>query len=207
MFVMEATETKILYHIRTKPRGTLYFPEDFRSFGSYEAVRVALHRMVKGGDIERVSQGIYTLPKKSNLLGKVYPSIDDVAQAIAKRDRARIMPTGAFALHALGLSTQVPTKAVYLTDGASRIIHVGNQTILFKRTSPKNLAVKGKLSGLAIQALKAIGKDQLNETVIHEVIEILQQEDNAKLIHDRDLAPAWIAKIFDQVIKYKNDGD
>lgn len=204
---MEATETKILHHIRTKPRGTLYFPEDFKSFGRDEAVRVALHRMVKGGDIARISQGIYTLPKKSNLLGKVYPSIDKVAQAIAKRDRARIMPTGAFALHALGLSTQVPAKAVYLTDGASRIIHVGNQTILFKRTSPKNLAVKGKLSGLAIQALKAIGKDQLRETIINKVIGILQQEDNSKLIHDMDLAPAWIAIIFDRALKQKNDGD
>lgn len=207
MFVMEATETKILHHIRTKPRGTLYFPEDFKSFGSDEAIRVALHRMVKGGDVERISQGIYTLPKKSKLLGKVYPSIDEVAQAIAKRDRARIIPTGAFALHALGLSTQVPTKAVYLTDGASRIIHVGNQTILFKRTSPKNLAVKGKLSGLAIQALKAIGKDQLSETVAHKVIEILQQEDNSKLLHDSDLAPAWIRKIFERVLNHKNDVD
>lgn len=199
--MMEATETKISRQINAKPKGTLFFPEDFKSCGSDEAVRVALHRMVKGGEIDRMAQGIYTLPKHSNLIGKVYPSVDEVALAIAKRDRARIIPTGAFAMHALGLSTQVPTKVVYLTDGASRMIKVRNQTILFKRTSPKNLSVKGSISGLAIQALKSIGKDHIGEIDIEKVIHILQEEDRLKLIHDRDLAPAWIAKIFDQAIK------
>lgn len=198
---MEATETKIRRQINAEPKGTLFFPEDFKACGSDEAVRVALHRMVKGGEVERMAQGIYTLPKRSQLIGKVYPSVDEVAQAIAKRDRARIIPTGAFAMHALGLSTQVPTKVVYLTDGASRIIKVGNQTILFKRTSPKNLSVKGNLSGLAIQALKSIGKDNLVETDIEKVKHVLREEDSLNLIHDRDLAPSWIAKIFDQSIK------
>ncbi|MEX2568945.1 MAG: DUF6088 family protein [Cyclobacteriaceae bacterium] len=198
---MEATEIKISHQINALPRGTLFFPEDFKSCGSDEAVRVALHRLVKRGEIDRLAQGIYTLPKQSKLIGKVYPSVDEVAQAIAKRDRARIIPTGAFALHALGLSTQVPTKVVYLTDGASRLIKVRNQTILFKRTSPKNLSVKGNLSGLVIQALKSIGKDQVSEDQVEKLIRILQEEEELDLKHDKDLAPSWIAKIFDQAIK------
>lgn len=198
---MEATETKISHQINALPRGTLFFPEDFRSCGSDEAVRVALHRLVKRGEIDRLTQGIYTLPRQSKLIGKVYPSVDEVAQAIAKRDRARIIPTGAFALHALGLSTQVPTQVVYLTDGSSRLIKIRNQTILFKRTSPKNLSVRGNLSGLVIQALKSIGKDHVNEDQVEKLIGILQEEEEMDLTHDKGLAPAWIAKIFNQAIK------
>ncbi len=198
---METTETKINRQINAKPKGTLFFPEDFKSCGSDEAVRVALHRMVNSCEIDRIAQGIYTVPRQSKLIGKVYPSVDEVAQAIAKRDRARIIPTGAYALHALGLSTQVPTKVVYLTDGAARLIKVRNQTILFKRTSPKNLSVKGKLSGLAIQALRSIGKDHVSEDQVDKIIKILQEEESLNLKHDKDLAPAWIAKIFDQTIK------
>ncbi|MBN7811506.1 type IV toxin-antitoxin system AbiEi family antitoxin domain-containing protein [Algoriphagus sp. H41] len=200
---MEATEEKISHQIKAKPRGSLFFPEDFKSCGSDEAVRVALHRMVKNGALDRIAQGIYTLPKHSDLIGKVYPSIEEVAQAIAKRDRARIIPTGVYALNALGLSTQVPTKAVYLTDGAARLVKVGNRTILFKRTSPKNLSVKGSLSGLAIQALKSIGKDQVIDTEIEKILFILQKEDSSNLEHDKSLAPAWISKIFDQALKKK----
>jgi len=197
---MEATEDKISRQVNVKPRGTLFFPEDFKSSGSDEAVRVALHRMVKRGEIERIAQGIYTLPKHSDLIGKIYPSIEEVAQAIAKRDRARIIPTGVYAMNALGLSTQVPTKAVYLTDGAARLVKVGNRTILFKRTSPKNLSVKGNLSGLVIQALKAIGKDQVSEAEIEKILPILQKEHPSNLVHDKELAPAWIAKFFDQAL-------
>lgn len=198
---MEATETKISHQINAKPKGTLFFPEDFKSCGGDESIRVALHRMVKRGEIERMAHGIYTLPKQSKLIGKVYPSVDEVAQAIAKRDRARIIPTGAYALHALGLSSQVPTKVVYLTDGAPRIVKVGRQTILFKRTTPKNLSVKGKISGLVIQALKSIGKENISKTEIKKIINTLKEEEATNLTHDRALAPAWIAKIFENAIK------
>lgn len=200
---MESTEGKILNQLKANPRGTLFFPEDFNSCGSDEAIRVALYRMVISGEIDRVAQGIYTLPKHSKLIGKVLPSIEEVALAIARRDRARIIPTGVYALNALGLSAQVPTKVVYLTDGSARLVKVGNQTILFKRTSPKNLAVKGTISGLVIQALKAIGKDQVTDTEIKKILSILQQEESSNLAHDRRLAPAWISSFFDQALKRK----
>lgn len=200
---MESIESKIIQQIISKQRGTLFFPEDFKSVGSGEAIRVALHRMVNKGEIDRIAQGIYTLPKESKLLGKIYPSIDEVAQAIAKRDRARIIPTGSYASYALGLTTQVPVNAVYLTDGASRVVKVGNQTILFKRTSPKNLSAKGDITGLVIQALKSIGKDQIIEGQIKKIIQILMKEEKTNLIHDKDLAPAWIEKIINQALKDK----
>ena len=202
---MESIEDKVIQRIKTKPRGTLFFPENFVSLGSSEAIRVALHRLAKSGEIERVSHGIYTRPEKCEIVGKVYPTPDEVAVAIAKRDRARIIPTGAYAMNALGLSTQVPMRTVYLTDGAARLVKVRKSTILFKKTHVRNLSVKGKLSSLVIQALKDIGKDQVTEEEIEKILYFLDKEDPSLLEHDKKLAPAWIAKFFDEALKKKKN--
>ena len=99
--------------------------------------------------IIRVAQGIYVRPKISKLLGPLVPSAEEVAEAIAKRDRIRTLPTGSYALNALGLSTQVPMNIVLLTDGSPREIKVGKRKIKFKKTTPKNLLAKGKISRLS----------------------------------------------------------
>ena len=93
--------------------------------------------------------------KKDEILGILYPSIEEIGKAIAKRDKARIIPTGAFAQHLLGLSTQIPMNVIYLTDGSARKIKIGKQTIVFKKTSPKNLSYENQLSSLIIQSLKS----------------------------------------------------
>lgn len=99
------------------------------------------------------------------------------------------------ALNALGLSTQVPLKAVYLTDGAARIVKVGKRTIQFKRTTPKNLSAKGQISKLVIQALKAIGKDKVSVDEERKILALLRKEKLEHLKHDILLAPEWIRKI------------
>jgi hypothetical protein len=129
------------------------------------------------------------------------PSAEEVAKGIAKRDRIKLIPTGSYALNALGLSTQVPLKLVFLTDGAARTIKVGKRTIKLKRTSPKNLLAKGEISALVIQALREIGKDNVTEVEINKIVSLLRQEDTTKLIHDIDLAPAWIRTIMKLAIK------
>lgn len=192
---LQSMESKVAKAARSKPKGFLLFPEDFAAYGSYEGVRKALQRLGEKGEIVRVAQGIYVRPKISSYIGKVLPSAEDVAQAIARRDRVRIIPTGSYALNALGLSTQVPMKIVLLTDGSPREIKVGRRTIKFKKTTPKNLLAKGQISRLAIQALKEIGngKVQLDEEI--RIIELLKREKLQDLIHDIQLAPAWIQKI------------
>ncbi|MEO0331065.1 MAG: DUF6088 family protein [Bacteroidota bacterium] len=187
-----SVENQIRNYITRLPKGKIFFPEDFARFGSEEAVRQALHRMDKNEFLIRLAQGIYLYPKEDEVLGVLYPSLDEIARAIAKRDRARIIPTGIQALNTLGLSTQVPMKAVYLTDGAARDIQVGNSSIKFKRTTPKNLAVKGAISGLVIQALRALGKDHITPAHRKQIRELLQKEDLGKLLKDASLAPAWI---------------
>jgi hypothetical protein len=190
-----AIENKILVKFKKARRGSLFFTNDFIAYGNSKTVSKSLERLVEKGEILRVARGIYTRPKHSKLIGEIMPSTEDIAKAIAKRDRARIVPTGNYALNAIGLSTQVPMNFVYLTDGAARKIKLGNQTITFKKTSPKNLATIGKISSLIIQALKAIGKDKIEAWEENKIIALLKKEEKSKLQHDIRMAPEWIRKI------------
>lgn len=191
----DTIEIHVLNKIKSKKRGTIFFVENLLFAGNAKAVNKALERLVDKGEIKRVATGMYTRPQKSKLLGYITPSVEEIAAAISKRDKARIVPTGSYALNALGLSTQVPLKAVYLTDGAARTVKVGKRTIQFKKTTPKNLIAKGSISKLVIQALKAIGKDKVNSDEERRIIELLRKEKSGHLEHDILLAPEWIRKI------------
>jgi len=149
----------------------------------------------------RLAFGIYVYPGQSKLLGTLTPSIDEIANAIAGRDKACIIPTGSYALNALGLSTQVPLNAVYLTDGAARKVKVCKRSILFKKTGPKNLASTGVITGLAIQALKAIGEGKVDEHEEARILEMLNKEKLSALKKDIALAPEWIKIIMKKALK------
>jgi ribosomal protein S19E (S16A) len=203
---MSSIENKILTQIESLPKGELLLPSDFSEFGSSEAVRLSLFRLAKIGVITRVAQGIYVRPKESNLIGKLLPTAEEVAEAIAKRDRTRTLPTGSYALNALGLSTQVPMKIVLLTDGSPREIKVGKRTIKFKKTTPKSLSAKGKISRLAIQALKEIGIGKVTEEEERKIVGLLKKEDANDLKHDIALAPVWIRKILKKAVNHGEAG-
>ncbi len=158
---MTNTENNVSNYIQFKPKGTLLFPDDFSHLGTPAAIRKALQRLKEKGVIKSVTHGIYIRPKTNKLIDEVMPSKKEVAKAIAKRDKVRILPAESYALNKLGLSTQVPMNAVFLTDGAARKIKIDYGMITFKRTTPKNLATIGKISGLVIQALKEIAKERL----------------------------------------------
>lgn len=119
---MQSIDKIIEKHINDIPIGTLFFPEDFSDYRSSGAVRLCLHRLAEKGQIRRVAQGIYVVPEISRLVGELIPTAEEVAYAIAKLDKARIIPTGVYALNASGLSTQGPMKAVYLTGGSPHLI-------------------------------------------------------------------------------------
>ena len=148
--MVQSIEKQIEKSIKSKPKGTLLLPDDYLSYGSSDAIRKALDRLENKQVIVRVAQGIYVRPKLSKLIGVLIPTAEEVAEAIAKRDRIRTVPTGSYALNALGLSTQVPMNIVLLTDGSPREIRVGKRKIKFKKTTPKNLMAKGKISRLVI---------------------------------------------------------
>jgi len=193
---MLSTDDKIEQKVRQLRPGSIVFTEDFQNYGSSGAVKVALHRMVKKEFLKTMARGIYVKPQFSELLKQdVLPSAEKVAKAIAKRDKARILPTGSYAQNILGLSTQVPLKLVYLTDGSPRKITIGNRTIQFKKTTPKNLALKGEISKLVVQALREIGKNKATEQELQKINELLKKEDIKDLKHDITLAPQWIAEV------------
>jgi len=193
--MIQGTEIQILMKIKKAKRGSLFFMEDFLRFWNSKTILKAFERLVKKGDISRVARGIYTRLEKDPILGPVKPGAEAIAKAIAKRDKARIVPTGIMALNALGLSTQMPMNVVYLTDGAARKISLGKRNIIFKKASPKNLAAIGEISSLVIQALKEIGKDNVTEKESQLVLKHLKRENKYRLEHDIRLAPEWIREI------------
>ncbi len=188
-------ENKVAETLTKLQKGSILFVDDFLDFGNSESIKKALFRLKEKGVLFRVAHGIYLYPKKDKDLGVLYPSAEEIAIAIAKRDKARIIPTGVQALNKLGLSTQIPLKVVFLTDGAARSIKIGKRTITFKKTSPKNLLAKGEISGLAIQALKSIGENKIEDDVLIKLLAILKKEKKEKILHDAKLAPAWINRI------------
>jgi len=200
---MQSIEKQIEKSIKSKPKGALLLPDDYLSYGSSDAIRKALDRLENKQVIVRVAQGIYVRPKISKLIGVLVPSAEEVAEAIAKRDRIRTVPTGSYALNALGLSTQVPMNIVFLTDGSPREIRVGKRKIKFKKTTPKNLLAKGKISRLVIQALKEIGNGKVTAEEEKKIIDLLKKEEGKDLKHDIALAPVWVQKI---MIKALTDG-
>ncbi|TXI81866.1 MAG: hypothetical protein E6Q39_00510 [Crocinitomicaceae bacterium] len=191
----KSVEIQVLHKIKRNPRGTLFFVDSFATIGNTKSVNKALERLVKSGELERVATGIYVRPVIDDYIGKVLPSIEEIAVAIAKRDRATIVPTGSYAMYKLGLTTQVPLNIVYYTDTSARKIKIGKQTITFKKASSKNLSFVGEISKLAIQALRTIGKDKATGEEIKQIKKILKNENPKHLQHDLLLAPVWIRKL------------
>ena len=192
-------ESKILHRIIGKKKGWVFAPSHFFDLGNRASVDQALSRLVRSGDIRRLARGLYDYPKNHPDFGDVPPSVDRVASALAEKDNLKIQPSGAYAANLLGLSDQVPAKLVFLTDGSTRVVQVGNWQIKFKKTSPKNMATAGRVSGLVIQALRYLKQRNIEEKIINSLKRRLSAEDKKQLISDIRYAPAWIGEIFKQL--------
>lgn len=184
--------------IEFSKRGKLFFPENFSSSASSDAVRSALARLCRTGVIIRVAQGIYCYPKTDTKWGSgiILPSIEEIAEGIAKRDKVRIAPSGAYVLNKLGLSTQIPANVVFVTDGSGRRISIGKgKGILFKHTSEmRTFAYRSQMMQLIVTALREIGEKNVTDEqmdIIKSHLENIPQEDFQK---DINLAPIWVRK-------------
>src|SRR5579864_6213784 len=197
----QSIDAPILAHIRWLRRGSVFVPGTFLHLGSREAVDLALHRLVRKGTIRRLARGVYDFPKEHPVLGLLSPSADVVARALAGRDRTRLQPAGAYAANILGLSEQVPAKAVFLTDGPSRTVKIGPTTIQLRRTTPRNMEAAGRLSGLLMQALRELGKEHVTPERREHLKRTLAADKRRELIKDLRLAPAWMHPIFRELAK------
>jgi hypothetical protein len=195
----ETLEKTILRRLRGKGRGEAACPADFLDLGTRAAVDQVLSRLVKKGTLRRVDRGVYSLPKVSAILGELSPEPEAVAQALARRGAQRLIPTGAHAANLLGLTTQVSARIEYLTDGPPRRVMIQKLPVVLKRTTTRNLATAGRISGTVIQALRFLGQKNVNEEVICQLRARLKAREKAQLIQDIPLAPAWMALVFRQV--------
>jgi len=201
----QSVYNQLFNKIFLQKEGVLIFLEDFLELGSQKAVSKNLERMADHGILTRVARGIYLLTKKDKELGSLMPSLDKIARAIAAREKAVIVPSGLVAMQELGLTTQVPMNAVYLTDATPRKIQVGKRYIVFKKTTPKKLALKGKISSLVIRAMQEIGKEGLVENHLTKIADWIAKENLSDLMHDAKLAPIWIRNILLDMHKMNKD--
>jgi len=202
---MQSIDDKLISMVYGRGRGFVFTPKLFSSLGDPPAVGMALIRLCRKETIRRLARGLYDYPRKHPQLGLLSPAIDDVANALKGRDATRLQPSGAYAANLLGLSNQVPMKVVFLTDGPSKSVKsvlLGKQEIILKRTTPRNMATAGSISGLVIQALKYIGRKNIDEVFIHTLNKRLSDDDKKQLIKDLKYAPAWIANIMRNVARY-----
>ena len=190
---------KIKNDIYKQKRGFVFTKYRFFDLGNPKTIAKVLERMVESGEIRRIARGIYDYPAKHPDFGVLPPDPNKIADALAEKDNLKIQPSGAYAANLLGLSEQVPAKFVFLTDGHSRTVNIGKISITLKKTTPKNMATAGRISGLVIQALRYMGQKNVDDWVINILKRKLSDKDKKTLMSDLRYAPAWIGEIFKKV--------
>lgn len=185
-------QDQVLARLRAKGRGAICVPADFLDLGSRAAVDQALSRLVRAGPLRRLARGVYDLPKLHPRLGPLSPALPQVAQAIARSTGSQLQISGAQAANQLGLSTQVPARVAYLTDGPSRTVQVGTRAIDFRHAAPRNLAGAGTPAGVVFQALRHVGRRGLTPDVVAQIRSVVRDEDRRSVAKHLSSAPAWM---------------
>lgn len=196
---MKSIEYKLFRSINGKGAGSCFTARDFSRLGTSTALWQALSRLEKKGAIRRLAKGLYDLPKRHPELGLLSPDPEAVAKAISDRDASKLQPAGAYAANILGLSEQVPARVIFLTSGPDRKVKVGKREIILKNTTPRNMATAGRISGTVIQALRHIGKDQIDPANIAHLARRLSRAEKNRLWKDREYAPLWLHPILQQI--------
>ena len=198
---MQSAHNQIKSVILEGRKGKIVFSSNFSQYGTDVAIRHTFSRLCKEGILIRLSAGIYLYPEIDKEIGVIYPSIEKIAKEIAKQEKARIIPTGVYALNALGLSTQIPMRVVFLTDGTPRMINIeGEASIKFKKTAPKYLSFKSKLILLIVFALREIGENKATDEQLERIKNLLKNEQKEIIINDLALAPAWVKNTISKLI-------
>jgi len=191
----QSVANRILKTMETHGRGWVFTPAHFKGMGNRAAIETALRRHKNSGTIRQLARGLYDYPRHDQQLGTLMPSIDMIVAALEARDAVRLQPSGAYAANLLGLSDQVPMRVVFLTDGPSRSIRIGNLDIILRRTTPRNMAPSGRVSGTVIQALRFLGRKDVDQKIVDRLRERLSTSDKHQLMKDIRHAPIWIAEI------------
>jgi hypothetical protein len=185
--------------IRARKPGWVFTPKAFNGLGSRAAVDQALSRLQRDGEIRRLAQGIYEFPRIHPRIGLLAPSPESVAEAVAERTHSRILVSGAKALNLLGLSTQVPAQNLYLTEGASREVKIGNQTITLKHVAPSKMLGAGTEAGIVLQAVRSYGQKRVHEIPVEVLAGKLPRAVKSAVRRLAVGAPAWTQPVLRQI--------
>ena len=196
---MQTTAIQILNRVRSHGRGWVFTPTDFADVGTRAAVDQALSRLTRSGAIRRLGRGIYDYPRRHARLGRLSPTPDDVARAVARRTGRSVQMSGAQAANVLGLSTQVPARPVFVTDGPSRAIRVGPQTVQLRHA--RRFAGARGASQVVMRALHHLGKDRVTRDVVSQLRTRLSPTDKQALARDVRYASAWMRPVIGQVAR------
>lgn len=189
-------------NIERAEAGSVFVSTDFTDITDKKTVNMGLIRLADEGLIKKILFGVYYKPEFSELLGEtVAPSPNKVAHALARNFGWTIVPCGDTALNLLGLSTQVPSQWVYVSDGAYKEYTFNNTTIKFKRTTNKEISKVSYKTALTIQALKALGKENITEQVILRLKKILTDEEKEKMLAESKSATSWVLELIKIICK------
>jgi hypothetical protein len=194
-----SVDYQVLARISRKGKGWVFTPSDFLDLGSQRAVGLALMRHAKAGTIRRLARGLYDYPRQDRRVGPIAASTDEIANALKGRDNVRLQLSGGHAANQLGLSDQVPVRMVFLTDGPSRRVQLGRRQIVLKQTTPRQMATAGRVSGTMIQALRWLGRRNVDGRVVATLRRKLSDADKRQLVKDLRYAPAWVADVMRKV--------
>ncbi len=173
--------------------GAVFVAVDFVDISDKASVNAYLARLVDEGLIRRVLRGVYDKPEYNDFLGEyVAPSPDKVANALARNFGWTIVPCGDTALNLLGLSTQVPAAWVYVSDGTYNEYSYDNTIIRFKRITNKEVSKLSYRTALTVQALKALGKDKIDDAIIKRLGNLLTAEEKKTMLEEAKTATSWI---------------
>lgn len=180
--------------------GMIFTPSSFPCLTANYATKL-LSAFEKEGLLVRVAKGVYLKAKRTRF-GISYPPIEEIVSQIAKRDKAKIFPTGDTAANMLGFSEQVPMKTCFLTSGTARDLNIGGRTVELKSAAPKNFAYNNEIMGVLVQALRCIREENITDEIMAKIPSILADvERDRRFDADLKLAPAWIEKLILERIK------
>lgn len=189
-------------HIKAKGAGWIFSAMDFTDLADRNSIDQTLFRLCKRGSIRKLTTGLYDTPIINPRFGPIPPDPNKVAHVLAKKYDYSLQINPAQAAHSLGLSQQVPTQAVYLTDGLSKVVNVGNQTLKFVHVSPRKMLGAGTKAGLVIQALYYFGKDNLDESfLIPRIRALLKDADKDDLMALLPKTPLWMQPILRKILQ------
>jgi predicted transcriptional regulator of viral defense system len=199
MLTVTNTTKSVWRKIRAKHRGWVFTPREFATLGSRAAIDQTLSRLHRAGKIRRLARGIYEFPRVHPRIGVLSPSAEAVAKAVAARTHSRITISGATALNLLGLSTQVPVQNLYLTEGPSRTVRIGNQTVTLKHVAPSKIIGAGTEAGIIIQAVRSLGQKRISEIPTQALAKRLPRLVKAAVKRLALAAPAWSQPVLRQI--------